>query len=253
MEITGKVALVTGGARRIGREISLHLARRGADVAVNYLSSHDEAHEVRALIEKLGGRALCIRADISDSTEVTKMVEEAVDSLGRVDILINNAAIFYKTDPLSLSESEWDRFLDINLKGAFLCSQQVARHFMDRYREGGGENELVAGKIVNIADVGGVVGWKGYVPYCVSKAGLIMLTKSMAKALAPAVTVNAVAPGPVMFPDHYTEKEKEAALRQTALKREGSPIDVARAVEFTLESDYVTGEVVFVDGGRQLL
>jgi NAD(P)-dependent dehydrogenase (short-subunit alcohol dehydrogenase family) len=241
MEISGRVALVTGGARRLGKEIALHLASLGADIAINCFSSVKEAEETRGLIEGIGRKAYIFIADVSKPKEVGSMVRGILEVFERIDILINNSAIFYKTDFLTLSESDWDSFMNVNLKGAFLCSQEVAKHFLSQGY----------GKIINIADVGGVRAWKGYTPYCVSKAGLIMLTKCMAKALAPFVQVNAVAPGPVLLPEGYTERE--SAIEGTLLKREGSPLDVAKAVQFLIETDYTTGEVVFVDGGSRLV
>lgn len=241
MEISGRVALVTGGARRLGKEISLHLASLGADIAINCFSSMKEAEETRELIKGRGRQAHIFVADVSNSREVKDMVKGVIEAFGRIDILINNSAIFYKTDFLTLSESDWDSFMNVNLKGAFLCSQEVGRHLLSQG----------FGKIINIADVGGVKAWKNYIPYCVSKAGLIMLTKCMAKALAPFVQVNAVAPGPVLLPDAYDERE--SAIEGTLLKREGSPLDVAKAIQFLIETDYTTGEIVFVDGGSRLL
>lgn len=242
MDIENKVALVTGGARRVGREIALHLAGLGAHVALNYRTSHEQAKALQQEISSLGRDALTIRADVSNPGEVDALITTAIGHFGRLDILINNAAIFYKTDFFELTEDDWEAFINTNLKGPFLCSQKAGRHLVSQG----------AGKIINIADVGGVRAWKGYIPYCVSKAGLIMLTKGMAKAMAPDVQVNAVAPGPVMFPEDYTEKEKNAVLQNTVLKRPGSATDIAKAVQFLIESDYITGEVLFVDGGGMI-
>ncbi|MCH8028797.1 MAG: SDR family oxidoreductase [Candidatus Dadabacteria bacterium] len=243
MDIENKVALVTGGARRVGREIAVHLAKLGAHVALNYKTSHEQAQQVAREISDLGRDALTIKADVSNAQDVEAMITTAIGHFGRLDVLINNAAIFYKTDFFELSENDWDAFMKTNLKGPFLCSRKAAKHLLSHG----------AGKIINIADVGGVRAWKSYIPYCVSKAGLIMLTKGMAKAMAPDVQVNAVAPGPVMFPEDYTADEKNAVIEETVLKRPGSPADVAKAVQFLIESDYITGEVLFVDGGGMII
>lgn len=243
MDIKNRVVIVTGGARRVGREISLHMANLGAKVVVNYNTSSDEAEALRKRIEATGADCITCKADISQGGQVGALVQSALEGFGRIDILVNNSAIFYKTDFLNATEDDWDAFMNVNLKGAFLCTQKVAREFM---RQG-------YGKIVNIVDVAGERPWKNYTPYCVSKAGLIMLTKASAKELAPNVQVNAVAPGPVMLPDDWSEEDKRKNIDRTLLKREGSPMEVARAVEYLIESDFVTGEVLYIDGGQSLI
>ncbi|HWP90810.1 MAG TPA: 3-oxoacyl-ACP reductase family protein [Thermodesulfobacteriota bacterium] len=240
MDIKDKVALVTGGARRVGRAISLGLAEKGANLVVNYNHSAEEAKEVVKLIRKMGREAIAVKADVSKKPEVYKLVDKALNRFGRIDILVNNAGIFFHTPFLEIPEEDWDLFMDVNLKSVFLCSQRVAITM----------NKQSSGKIINIADsAGGIRGWKDYIPYCVSKAGVIMLTKTMAKALAPNVQVNAVAPGPVLLPAYYLDREKKRAIDSTLLKRVGSPEDVAKAVIFLVESDYITGEIIAVDGG----
>lgn len=243
MDIKNRVVIVTGGAKRVGREISLHMANLGAKVVVNYNTSSDEAEALRKRIEATGADCITCKADISQGSQVDALVQSALEGFGRIDILVNNSAIFYQTEFLKATEDDWDAFMNVNLKGAFLCTQKVAREFM---RQG-------YGKIVNIVDVAGERPWKNYTPYCVSKAGLIMLTKASAKELAPNVQVNAVAPGPVMLPDDWSEEDKRKNIDRTLLKREGSPMEVARAVEYLIESDFVTGEVLYVDGGQRLL
>lgn len=244
MDIKNKVALVTGGAKRVGRAISLQLAERGANLVINYNSSKKEADEVAGLILKKGRTAIGVKADVSKADEVAKLVDVALSNFERVDILVNNAAIFFKTPFLEITEEDWDLSMNINLKSAFLCSQKVAKVML----------EQGSGKIINIADSGGgIKGWKSYVPYCVSKAGVIMLTKTMAKALAPNIQVNAVGPGPVLLPEYYNEEEKRRAIESTLLKRLGSPDDVAKAVIFLVESDYITGEMIAVDGGSVIV
>lgn len=240
LTLEGKVALITGAAVRVGRAIALELARRKAKVIVHYHASEREAREVVSIIEDAGQQAVALRADLSQSQQVEALVSESLRTFGRIDILVNNAAIFYRTPFLSVSEEDWDRHLDLNLKGVFLCCKAVAPAML---AQGGG-------RIVNIADVAGVRPWTEYIPYCVSKAGVIALTQGLAKALAPTVLVNAVAPGTVLFPENYSDEEKEKARSAIPLGREGTPEDVARTVIFLAESDFITGAVIPVDGGR---
>jgi NAD(P)-dependent dehydrogenase (short-subunit alcohol dehydrogenase family) len=240
VDIKGKVALITGAAVRVGRAIALELARRGARVVVHYHASELAAHEVVSIIEEVGQPAVALRADLSQSQQVEALVSESLRAFGRIDILVNNAAIFYRTPFLSVSEEDWDRHLDLNLKGVFLCCQAIAPVMLS---QGGG-------CIINIADVAGVRPWAEYIPYCVSKAGVMALTQGLAKALAPTVLVNAVAPGTVLFPENYSEEDKEKVRAAIPLGREGTPEDVARTVAFLAESDFITGAVIPVDGGR---
>jgi NAD(P)-dependent dehydrogenase (short-subunit alcohol dehydrogenase family) len=244
MDIRNKVAIVTGGAKRVGRAISLQLAERGANLVINYNNSKKEADEVTELILEKRRRAIAVKADVSKADEVAKLVDVALSNFRRIDILVNNAAIFFKTPFLEITEEDWDLLMNVNLKSAFLCSQKVGRVMIGQG----------SGRIINIADsAGGIKGWKSYIPYCVSKAGVIMLTKTMAKALAPDIQVNAVAPGPVLLPEYYNEEEKQRAIESTVLKRLGSPDDVAKAVIFLAESDYITGEIIAVDGGSVIM
>lgn len=241
MEITGRGALVTGAARRIGRAIALALAERGANVVVHYHHSEEEAQATVREIQARGVRALALRADLSDVSQIEGLIENAARFLGRLDILVNNASVFFRTPFGSTTEEQWDLHLDVNLKAPFFCAQYAARIM----REGGG------GKIINIADWAGFRPYVGYIPYCVSKAGLIALTQVLARTLAPTILVNAVAPGPVLLPEEYGEEEVRAILAGTPLKRLGSPEDVVRAVLFLIEgSDFITGHTLVVDGGR---
>jgi pteridine reductase len=243
MELRGRVVLVTGAAVRVGREIARAVAARGADVVVHYRSSVEEAEGLAREIAGLGVRAVTVRADLERAAEVRRLVTDALAAMGRIDVLVNNAAIFPRTPLLEVTEEEWDRTLAVNLKAPFLCAQAIAPHMLERG----------SGKIVNLADVAAFRPWPSYLPYCISKAGIVTLTQILARALAPAVQVNAVAPGAILFPDDWDAERRERLLAQIPLQRTGTPADVARTVLFLLEgSDYITGAVIPVDGGRLL-
>lgn len=241
MEIRGKRALVTGSAVRVGRSIALALAGAGAHVVVHYLRSKAQAEETAAEIRALGVEALIVQGDISKAKEVEALVHAAEAGFSSIDILVNSASIYYRKPFEELREEDWDRNLEVNLKGAFLLSHRLGPSMKGRG----------AGKIINIADWAGYRPYADYLPYCVSKAGLIALTKGLALALAPEVQVNAVAPGPVLPPEDFTPEERRAIERAVPLRRIGSPEDVARAVLFLIEGgDFITGAVLPVDGGR---
>ncbi len=243
MEIEGKVALVTGGARRLGRSIALALAERGAELVIHYRDSEREAQEVLAMLKKAGGKPVAVRGDVSIAADVDRMVETAMEAFGRIEILVNNAALFYRTPFETLTEEDWDRLIDVNLKGPFLLCRKVGGIMLQQDR----------GKIVNLSDIAGLKVWAEYIPYSVSKAGVIALTKGLAKALAPAVQVNAIAPGAVLLPDGTPAEERQRAIRRIPLDRLGSPEDIARAVVYLIENDFITGEVLTVDGGQHLV
>jgi NAD(P)-dependent dehydrogenase (short-subunit alcohol dehydrogenase family) len=243
MELRGRVVLVTGAAVRVGREIARAVAARGADVVVHYRSSVEEAEGLAREIAGLGVRAVTVRADLERAAEVRRLVTDALAAMGRIDVLVNNAAIFPRTPLLEVTEEEWDRTLAVNLKAPFLCAQAIAPHMLERG----------SGKIVNLADVAAFRPWPNYLPYSISKAGIVTLTQTLARALAPAVQVNAVAPGAILFPDDWDAERRERLLAQIPMKRTGEPADIARTVLFLLEgSDYITGAVIPVDGGRLL-
>ena len=243
MQIEGKVALVTGAAKRVGRSIALALAERGVELVVHYRDSEREAQEVLAQAKKYGGKPVAVRADLSSTADIAKMVDAAMRAFGRIEILVNSAAIFYRTPFPSLTESDWDRFMTVNLKAPFLLCRQVGEIMC---RQG-------IGKIINLADIAGSKAWADFIPYSVSKAGLLALTAGLAKALAPAVQVNAIAPGTVLLPEDSTPEEHDEAARRIPLRRLGSPGDIVRSVLYLLESDFVTGEVLGVDGGQHLV
>lgn len=241
MDLTGAVALVTGGARRLGRELVLGLARAGADVVVNHHNSQREAADVVAAVRALGRRAVEIPADLADPDAAARLVEEAVERLGRLDVLVNSAARFDSAPLAEISASEWDRVMAVNLRAPFLLAQAAAPHLGAR-----------GGAIVNIADLSAFQAWPGYIHHAVSKAGLVHLTRLLARALAPDVRVNCIAPGTVLPPEEYDAEAIERLRRRIPLAALGGPVDVVRALLYLLASDFVTGEVLVVDGGRLL-
>ncbi|MBI2455786.1 MAG: SDR family oxidoreductase [candidate division NC10 bacterium] len=243
MEIEGKIALVTGSAKRVGRAIALALAERGAELVIHYRDSEREAQELLALLKRAGGKPVAVRGDVSVAADVDRIVETAMQAFGRIEILVNNASIFSRTPFENLTEEDWDRFLDVNLKGPFLLCRKIGGIMLRQGR----------GKIISLADIAAFKVWAEYIPYSVSKAGLIALTRGLAKALAPAVQVNAVAPGAVLLPEGTTPEERERAVRRVPLDRLGAPEDIARAVVYLIENDFITGEVLRVDGGQHLL
>jgi pteridine reductase len=238
--LENRVALVTGSAKRLGRAVALRLAREGADVVIHYHSSPAEARETVSEVEKLGHRAIALAADLGSVSEIHRLFQQTSDHFGRLDILVNNAANFLPTEFASTSEKLWDESLDTNLKAPFFCAQAAAP-LLKQSR----------GVIINFADIGGLLPWPGYIPHCVSKAGVIMLTKCLAKELAPEVRVNAIAPGTITMSGDPSEWEADF-IRRAPLQRAGTTEDVADAVSFLVQSTFITGQVLVVDGGRTL-
>ncbi len=248
MDLEGKVALVTGSAVGTGRETALALARRGADVAVNYSRSSAEAEETAEMIRKLGRRTVCLRADVGDDAAVRGMVKTTVDELGALDVLVNNAGTtsFIPHDRLDdVDESAWERILSVNLKGPFYAVRAAA----EALRRGNGA-------VVNVSSVAGVTGAGSSIPYCASKAALNNMTVTLARALAPHIRVNAVAPG---FIDTRWFKElehydviKQMSAERAPLKKVCKPEDVAKVIVDLVTSDLITGQVLIVDGGMTI-
>jgi len=243
MELKGKTALVTGGAKRIGREIALGLAKKGARLLIHYNTSEKEAQHVASEIKSLHADCFLFQADLSKNENILKMTAEIFSAVSTVEILINSASLFYKTPFGTVEESDWDRLIDTNLKGPFLLSKEIGNKM---FNQGGG-------KIINIADWSGFRPYKDYSPYCVSKGGLITLTKALAKDLAPKVYANAIAPGPVLWPPDFSEAKKKSVIEKTPLGRAGTPQDIVDAVLFLLDNDFINGTVLVVDGGRSLV
>jgi NAD(P)-dependent dehydrogenase (short-subunit alcohol dehydrogenase family) len=242
MNLNGKIALVTGGAKRVGKAIGTALAQRGCSIVVHYHTSQVEAEEtVRELLAG-GHQAIAVQADITQDADVERMVETAVARFGRIDILVNNAAIFFRTPVDTLTIDEWQQVIEVNLTGTFLCARKIGL----RMRDWGW------GHIINMADVAGLRPWADYIPYSVSKACVITLTQGLALELAPQVMVNAIVPGPVLFQEDTPEEVRRREINKTLLKRAGTPEEVAEVVVFVAESDYSTGSLFHVDGGRSL-
>lgn len=233
--------MVTGAAKRIGRGVALRLASEGADVVVNYRHSKDAADEVVAQITAKGRRAMAVQGDVAKKSDVSALFTAVEKEFGRLDILVNNAGMFFPSKFEELTEDQWDTILDANLKSQFLCSQAAA----PLLRRSG------SGRIINFASLGGLLAWPAYTHYCVSKAGVIMLTRCLARALAPDITVNAIAPGTISFPGDAPELAEDF-IRRAPLARTGGPEDIEEAVVFLAQSPFVTGQVIVVDGGRTL-
>lgn len=241
MELSGKTALVTGGAVRVGRAISLALAGVGVRLVVHYNSSSGDADALVAQVRSDGGDAVAIRADLSIGTEVERLAREAEGAFGGIDVLVNNASVFPPERLEETDEALWDHTLAVNLKAPFFLIRHLAPTLRER-----------RGAVVNLCDLAGLQPWAAYAAHGVAKAGLAHLTRVAARSLAPHVRVNGIAPGAVLPPESMGDDELEAIARTTPLRRIGSPGDVTRALLYLLDADYVTGEVLVVDGGRML-
>ena len=239
-ETTRRVALVTGGAVRVGRALSLGLAEAGYDVAVHSHSSSAAARDVQRRIAELGRSAVLIEADLGDPAGVERVAAEVEERCGRLDLLVNSAASFEEAELLDVDAEQWDRVMAVNLRGPFLLVRATA-----------GLLRASRGTVVNILDLSALEPWTHHPHHSVSKAALLHLTRILARVLAPEVRVNAVAPGTVLPPDHLGADFDERERRATPLQRLGSPEDVLRAVLFLAASPFVTGELIVVDGGRR--
>ena len=248
MKLIGKIALITGGSRGIGRAIGKLFAQEGAMVVINYLSSEENATSLAHEILKQGGEAHTIRADVSQADQVKKMVQEVIERFGSIDILVNNAGVWIKTTFLASTEEIWDQTLETNLKGAYLCAKEVAPIMLSKKR----------GKIINMSSVAGLAEKSAVsnTPYVVSKTGIIGLTRSLAVSLGPHINVNTICPGVIetdmslSLPVEIMQKQAEGSI----LKRIGKPEDVAKTALFLAsdDSDFITGEILTVSGGRPI-
>ena len=238
--LDGQVALVTGGAKRIGRSIALRFAAEGAAIIVNYATSRGDADALAREIGASGPRAMAIQANVTKRADVTRMFAAIEKEFGRLDILVNNAGAFFEAKFEDLTDEQWDGILNINLKSQFLCSQAAAPIMKRQGR----------GRIINLSSLGGLLPWPSYTHYCVSKAGSIMLTRCLARALGPEILVNSIAPGTIQFSD---EAPDDDYIQRVPLHRTGTGEDIAGAAAYLATADFVTGQVLAVDGGRLLV
>jgi NAD(P)-dependent dehydrogenase (short-subunit alcohol dehydrogenase family) len=243
MNISGKVALITGSSKRIGRATAVELARRGASIAVHYRSDEAGARETLRLAREAGSSGDIFHCELTNNADVEKMFANLETRLGGLDILVNSASIFSPGTVQDCTPESWDAQMASNAKAPFFIGQAAAK-LMSRRGQG---------KIVNLVDGSGEMIWPAYFAYSVSKAAFIAVNRGMAKAFAPAIQVNGIAPGPVLFPEYYTQDQKRMAIDRTLLKRAGTAEDIVNAVIFLIENDYITGEVLHVDGGRHIM
>ena len=246
-DLSGKIALVTGGSRGIGRSIAIHLAEHGADVAINFSRSGDEAAQVKAEVEKLGAKAITVQADVTKPEDAQRMIKETIDGLGRVDILVNNAGFNRDTLLLRMSIEDWDEVMDLNLRAVFLCTKAVLRPMM-RGRWG---------RIINIGSVSGLAGNVGQANYAAAKSGLIGFTRAVAREMGSRnITSNLVAPGLVIteLTKNVRQEIIDGVEQRLMIQRLGKPEDVAACVVYLAsnEGGYMTGQVLSIDGGLGL-
>lgn len=237
-----KTALITGGATRLGKAISKALAKQNYTLFITYHTSHNEALKLQKEIEANGGTVFLYQCDLSKPAIAEELAKKAIKKLNKIDLLINNAALFFPTKLGTVTEQQWHMLHDLNLKAAFFLSQEVGLHMQ---KNG-------SGQIINIGDTAHSIIWKNYLPYSLTKAGINSLTIGLAKTLAPQVRVNCINPGPVLLPKNFTNEEKKKAIEPTLLKRVGTPQDIIKAIHFLIDSDYITGVSLPVDGGRHL-
>jgi NAD(P)-dependent dehydrogenase (short-subunit alcohol dehydrogenase family) len=240
-QVRGGVALVTGGARRLGRAFAEALASDGLHVAVHYQASADEAAATVSTIRDAGGAAHAFQADLRDASAAQQLPGRVVEHFGQLDVLVNSAAVMEKIALAETSVEDWNGILDLNLRAPFFLAQQAAPYLAAR-----------RGTIVNIADLSGFEPWRHYPVHSVSKAGVVMLTKVLATALAPEITVNGIAPGTVLLPDDWGDERREFLASTTPLGRLGTPDDAVAALRYLVHAEFVTGETIVVDGGRLL-
>lgn len=246
MDLSEKIVLVTGAGRRVGRAIAEALSHEGTRTAIHYNDSRTGADELRAEIRARGGDAEVFQADLLDVAACERLVGVVVQRFGGLDVLVNSAAVMLRTPFGEVSAEEWDSMFALNLRAPFFLSQAAARAM----GWGGPEPKQRDGAIINIADLAAYESWIGYVPHGISKAGIVRMTKSLAKVLGPRIRVNAVAPGAVLLPEGFSEAEAAHLAETAPLRRLGDPRDVSDAVLYLLKAEFVTGETLIVDGGR---
>lgn len=248
MDLAGKVALVTGAGRRVGRAIAEALAGEGARIAIHYNESRAGADGLLSEIRTRGGDADVFQADLLEVAACARLVDDVVRRFGALDVLVNSAAVMVRTPFGEVTAEQWDSMFALNLRAPFFLSQAAARAM----GWGGAEQSQRDGVIVNIADLAAYESWIGYVPHGISKAGIVRMTKSLAKVLGPRIRVNAVAPGAVLLPEGFSEAEAAHLAETAPLRRLGDPRDVSDAVLYLLKAEFVTGETLIVDGGRHV-
>ena len=241
MDLRGRVALVTGAGRRVGRALAVGLGAQGMRVAIHYHASDRGARETADLVASAGGTGFLFAADLTAAVAPEQLVRDVLERLGALDVLVNSSAIMERTPLGDVTATAWDAMMDLNLRAPFLLAQAAAPHLSQRN-----------GAIVNIADLAAFETWPAYIPHGISKAGIVYMTRALARVLAPNVRVNAIAPGAVLLPDGWTEGDADKLRESTPLARLGTPQDVVDAMLYLLHSDYVTGETVIVDGGRHV-
>jgi len=239
--LEGRTALITGGAHRVGRAITLALASAGMRLAIHYHASAEEAEQTAGMVQECGSSARILQADLRAAGEPERVVKESAALLGGLDVLVNSAAVMVRTPLGKVTVAEWDDMFALNLRAPFFACQAAAEVMSER-----------GGAIVNIADLAAFETWPSYIPHGVSKAGLVQLTRALARVLAPKIRVNAIAPGAVLLPESWDEGAAEQLAGSTPLGRLGSPDDVTQALLYLLRADYVTGETLIVDGGRHI-
>ena len=241
MDLTGRLALVTGAGHRVGRAIALGLAGRGMNVAVHYNASDGPARETVRSIESRGQRASTFQANLAERGAPAALVNAVTTAMGALDVVVNSAAVMMRTPWDTVTEAEWDDMFALNLRAAFFVAQAAAISMRGR-----------GGAIVNIADLAAYETWPAYIPHGITKAGVVQMTRALARVLGPDIRVNGVAPGAVLLPPTWTDADGKRLAETTPLRRLGRPDDVVGAVLYLLEADFVTGETLIVDGGRHV-
>ena len=241
VNLSGRVALVTGAGRRVGQAIAMALGAKGMKLAVHYNGSAHGADDTVNRIESSGGIARTFQADLTHEAGPARLVADVIAAFGALDVLVNSAAIMERTPFGEVTLEKWDAIMSINIRAPFFLAQAAAPHL-----------KQAKGAIVNIADLAAFETWPAYVPHGISKAGVVHMTRSLARVLAPEVRVNGIAPGTVLLPENWDTAADERLRQTTPLARTGTPQDVSDAVIFLAESDYITGETIIVDGGRHI-
>ena len=242
MNLENKVALVTGAGVRIGQAVAIKLGLLGMRVVIHYHHSEEGAKQTFKLLPGEGSRHLILKADLKDISQIKELVQKAEERSGPISVLINNAADFFPTPFFSTSEEDWNHLFELNLKAPFFLTQTIAKGMQKRKE----------GKIINMVDVSSDRPWTGFLPYCISKAGLSSLTIGLARLLAPEIQVNAIAPGTILVPPDHSEMDLKESIERSLLKRIGLAEDIEGAIVYLLNSDFVTGTILPVDGGRSV-